>query len=306
ELGHFSSASNFSSLAGNVTGPPLNGRAYNGVNFSLVDPDEFFAARLAALKLQLPAAVYQAALQSPAGPTGSMDPDQYVSLVTQVYTTYLALVARTVYFLPNQEPMIVEVMSPWKRVWLNDIAVHFLAAEMMLLAVFATLVQLFHRYGRCKLRLKHEPGTIASATLPPVIVVAIFATVWTWTDVDIKKMQPYVDLVQGDSPPRRSLLLDYTRDNNFFVWTRALENDHYLIALTTLLALLVMTFQPLAAAIFSVQDTWLGKPVITVNNLAALGLNQDSQFSDLTSFLAASGYAGALVLYDLRDPPFIH
>ncbi|KAF9442402.1 hypothetical protein P691DRAFT_765259 [Macrolepiota fuliginosa MF-IS2] len=163
ELGHFSSASNFSSLAGNVTGPPLNGRAYNGVNFSLVDPDEFFAARLAALKLQLPAAVYQAALQSPAGPTGSMDPDQYVSLVTQVYTTYLALVARTVYFLPNQEPMIVEVMSPWKRVWLNDIAVHFLAAEMMLLGVFATLVQLFHRYGRCKLRLKHEPGTIASA-----------------------------------------------------------------------------------------------------------------------------------------------
>lgn len=59
--------------------------------------------------------------------------------------------------------MTVEVRSLWKRVWLNDIAVHSLAAEMSLLAIFATLIQLFHRYGRRRLRLKHEPGTIASA-----------------------------------------------------------------------------------------------------------------------------------------------
>lgn len=34
---------------------------------------------------------------------------------------------------------------------------------MLLLAVFATLIQLFHRHDRRQLRLKHEPGTIASA-----------------------------------------------------------------------------------------------------------------------------------------------
>ncbi|KAF9442920.1 hypothetical protein P691DRAFT_844735 [Macrolepiota fuliginosa MF-IS2] len=163
ELEHFSSASKFSSLAGNITGPPLNGRAYNGVNFTSVDLNEFVTARRTALQLQLSAAVFQAAVQSPAGLIGSMEPEQLVDLVTWVYTTYLALVASTVYFLPHQEKMTVEVQSLWKRIWLNDIAIHFLVAEMSLLAIVATLIQLFHRYGRRKLRLKHEPGTIASA-----------------------------------------------------------------------------------------------------------------------------------------------
>ncbi|KAF9445292.1 hypothetical protein P691DRAFT_762617 [Macrolepiota fuliginosa MF-IS2] len=165
ELGHFSSASNFSSLAGNITELPLNGRAYNSVDFGLVDPDEVITVRLAALKLQLPAAIFQAAVQSPTGPTGSMDPDKYVSLVTQVYTTYLALVASIVYFLPHQEQMIVEVRLPLWIPYLHysDIAVHLLAAEMLLLAIFAILIQVFHRYGRRKLHLEHELRTIATA-----------------------------------------------------------------------------------------------------------------------------------------------
>ena len=39
----------------------------------------------------------------------------------------------------------------------------------------------------------------------------IIVALWVWTDIEIKKMQPYIDLVHGDSPPQRSLLLDYTR-----------------------------------------------------------------------------------------------
>lgn len=34
---------------------------------------------------------------------------------------------------------------------------------MLLLALIGTLIQLLHRYDRRQLRLKHEPGTIASA-----------------------------------------------------------------------------------------------------------------------------------------------
>lgn len=60
-------------------------------------------------------------------------------------------------------------------------------------------------------------------------------------------------------------------------------------------------------------------------NLATIGLNQNSQFADLTcesphsfnintapdpsrvfqAFLSGAGYAGASVLYDLPAPPFI-
>jgi hypothetical protein len=39
----------------------------------------------------------------------------------------------------------------------------------------------------------------------------IIVALWAWIDIEIKKMQPYIDLVHGDSPPQKSLLLDYTR-----------------------------------------------------------------------------------------------
>ncbi|KAL9709934.1 hypothetical protein Ac2012v2_006994 [Leucoagaricus gongylophorus] len=143
-------------------------------------------------------------------------------------------------------------------------------------------------------------------TLPPVIVAAILVTMWTWTDIEIKKLQPYVDLVHGDSPPHRSLLLDYTRHNNFFVWTRAAANKHYLVVLASLMALLSLSFQPLAAALLSVRNTWMSQPGVNVSNRGAISLNQNNQFNDLTAFLTASGYAGASVLYGLGDPPFIH
>lgn len=42
-------------------------------------------------------------------------------------------------------------------------AVHLLTTAMLLLAFFAFLIQLFHRYDRRQLTLGHMPGTIASA-----------------------------------------------------------------------------------------------------------------------------------------------
>lgn len=141
-------------------------------------------------------------------------------------------------------------------------------------------------------------------TLPPVAVASILVALWTWTDIEIKKMQPYVDLVHGDSPPHRSLLLDYTRTNNFIVWTSAAYNRHYLVALASLMVVLSLAFQPLAAALLVVKDTWLPEPDVTLNNLAAIGLNQGLQFNDLTAFVTAAGYASASVLYRLGAPPF--
>jgi hypothetical protein len=45
-------SSNFSSLSANVTGAPLNGRAYNGIMFNLTNPDEFVLARQAATQVR--------------------------------------------------------------------------------------------------------------------------------------------------------------------------------------------------------------------------------------------------------------
>ena len=35
---------------------------------------------------------------------------------------------------------------------------------------------------------------------------------WAWVDLEILKMQPYIDLVRGNASAKRSLLLDYTRE----------------------------------------------------------------------------------------------
>ncbi|KAL0957578.1 hypothetical protein HGRIS_001362 [Hohenbuehelia grisea] len=161
-------------------------------------------------------------------------------------------------------------------------------------------------------------------TIPPTAVAAFLAAMWAWTDVEIKKMQPYIDLAKGDSPAQRSLLLDYNRHkwvsfyfsfhasfisslySNFTVWFHAWTNKHYLVFLTSAMVLLSLAFQPLAAALLVVKDTWWTKPDMTVNNLRTLGLNQNEEFFNLTTFVTAAGFASASVLYNLGEPPFVH
>lgn len=82
-------------------------------------------------------------------------------------------------------------------------------------------------YRRCCRNSSFFSKYFVQCILTNLKVVAM----WAWTDIEIKKIQvclatifkyffhaptdlpfkPYVDLVHGNSPPHRSLLLDYTR-----------------------------------------------------------------------------------------------
>jgi len=164
ELGPFNAAtSKFGSLSGNLTGAPLNGRAYNGINFTLSAPDKFVIARMNATQLTMPAAVFQAAVQSPQGLEGSFTADLFVNWSNQVYSTYLTLIAKAVYFLPNAEPIVLQVKTFEPRLWLSSTAVHLLAILLIVLALCAAVIHIFHRHERQDLNLLHQPGTIASA-----------------------------------------------------------------------------------------------------------------------------------------------
>lgn len=88
----------FASLSSNLTGPPLNGRAYNGVRFNLTAPDQYVLARQAAIQLQLPAAIYQAALANPIGLLESLASGVFSQLSGQVYVC-LSFVHSTSYLL---------------------------------------------------------------------------------------------------------------------------------------------------------------------------------------------------------------
>ncbi|KAF7301472.1 Non-specific serine/threonine protein kinase [Mycena indigotica] len=164
ELRPFNAAtSKFGSLAGNLTGDPLNGRAYNGINFTLNNPDKFVTARMNAIALTMPAAVYQAAVQSSQGVQGTFASDNFVLWSNAVYSKYLTLVAKAVYFLDNREPVSVQIKTFELRLWMSEFAVHALAALFFLLAIVAAVIHVFHRWERQDLNLVHQPGTIASA-----------------------------------------------------------------------------------------------------------------------------------------------
>ncbi|KDQ58773.1 hypothetical protein JAAARDRAFT_193295 [Jaapia argillacea MUCL 33604] len=118
-----------------------------------------------ATQLALPAAVFQAAVNSPQGVANAFKDGSFVRLVSSVCTKYLALVAKTVCYLPVEQPVSVGMWTIRTRLWLSDIAVHLLATAMALPAFFATVVQLLHRHERQYLRLAHEPRTIASVVV---------------------------------------------------------------------------------------------------------------------------------------------
>jgi len=159
-----SSTSPLASLSGNVTGSPLNLRAYNGIQFNLTGADQFVIARQNATDLQLPSSILQAAATSPGGLTAAFATNSFTGMAVQVYTTYLKLIAKSVYFLPTTDITIpVMVKSMQKRLWLSAVAVHIEAVALLVVAIVGGYIQILHRHNRKNLNLLHEPGTIASA-----------------------------------------------------------------------------------------------------------------------------------------------
>jgi hypothetical protein len=82
-----SSTSPLASLSGNITGAPLNGQPYNGIQFNLTDADQFVIARQNATDLQLPSSILQMAERGPGGLTAAFATGSFTGMVVQVYVS---------------------------------------------------------------------------------------------------------------------------------------------------------------------------------------------------------------------------
>jgi hypothetical protein len=82
-----SSDSPLASLSGNLTGAPLNGIAYNGIQFNLTNADQFVLARQSAVDLQLPSSIQQVAASSPGGLTAAFSTNSFTGMAVQVYVS---------------------------------------------------------------------------------------------------------------------------------------------------------------------------------------------------------------------------
>lgn len=84
--------SNYSSFAGNITGAPLNGQAYNGIRFNLSgsgDSDPFIQQREQSIQFALPGAIFQALQNKPEGLFAALGDSSMVELSSQVYVSVI-------------------------------------------------------------------------------------------------------------------------------------------------------------------------------------------------------------------------
>jgi hypothetical protein len=71
----------------NVTGPPLNGRAFNGISFNVTNPDDFTIRKSNATIMQLSASILQVAAKGPGGVKGAFQTNNFTQTVTMVYVS---------------------------------------------------------------------------------------------------------------------------------------------------------------------------------------------------------------------------
>ncbi|KAH9852483.1 hypothetical protein C2E23DRAFT_183438 [Lenzites betulinus] len=207
----------------------------------------------------------------------------------------------------------------------RGIAVPFRLMFVVPLAIAVTLPIVALVYALCVNDPKHgwnAPVIVGFAqatgirhlvfTLPLLLYALLVAICLTWTDVEVRRLQPFVNLVSDDPkcmPAARTLLLDYTDDNVFFAWFKSLTASptrDVFVTMATSLSIVAFTLQPLAGALFTVHSVWSIEPEgITVTSLAKTGLNPPANFMDLTAFQAASSFASASTLYDIGPGPFV-
>ncbi|KAG0704064.1 hypothetical protein DFH29DRAFT_398763 [Suillus ampliporus] len=146
----------------NVTGSPLNGEAFNGVVFDSSD-NPYINARALAIGSSVLGAIYGYASQQTGGP-GSVfdDPYGFSNATTKIYTQHLSVAAQTIYFLPDNEPILAQLTSDMQRLFIKTLPARLLSVLFMCIGIASPIVHILHKRSRRNLYLTSPPGSIAS------------------------------------------------------------------------------------------------------------------------------------------------
>ncbi|KAL0062545.1 hypothetical protein AAF712_010584 [Marasmius tenuissimus] len=146
----------------NVTQGEFAGKAFNGVLFDTTN-NTFIDARGTAAKAGIPGAVFRAASQRQNGLQAEFDSaNGFLDLTDKIYTQYLSLAAKSIYFVPRNDTIPARMDSLLPRLIISPIPAHGMALNMVLIGLIGLAVQIVHRRQRKQLHLAAPPGTIAS------------------------------------------------------------------------------------------------------------------------------------------------
>ncbi|KAG9250888.1 uncharacterized protein F5Z01DRAFT_335474 [Emericellopsis atlantica] len=142
---------------------------------------------------------------------------------------------------------------------------------------------------------------ISSEYVPQVLAVA-YSLVWSWVDLDVKRMQPWFEMSKPEGAlARDSLLLDYPFTFVAFVPFVAIQRKHWMVFLSgTAMVLIFWAITPLQSAQLGTGAVKLTEPrgLATRSRL----LPVDEQTDMLDSKILHAGYAIAWL--EQQYPPF--
>ncbi|KIJ47062.1 hypothetical protein M422DRAFT_249378 [Sphaerobolus stellatus SS14] len=205
--------------------------------------------------------------------------------------------------LQRQLPGLPSPHKPWRpvtqRKWF--IVMYITSMTLVGISMEIALWGCHHTNGHNILRFNF-PFDFPSHTLPPVTIAMVLVSMWAWTDMDFKRMQPFIELAYGNAPASRSLLLNYSTKHPVVASLKALRSTHYLIALSSGMVVIGLAFQPLAAALFTVRDTyWAGPPI----NIQVRDVPGAKTYS-LLVFASAASFVDAKVKFNATQPTFVN
>lgn len=140
-----------------------------------------------------------------------------------------------------------------------------------LAGVIEYLAQTSQRQGGLALSLSENdiPQTVNIAYLyMPTTVAVLYSLLWTWIDLDVRRMQPWFELSRpGGARGDQSLLLNYPFEFLAFVPISAWKQRHWPVFNAGLVMMLVFwTITPLQGAIF-------GKQAVDLTRSAAMSIS---------------------------------
>lgn len=92
------------------------------------------------------------------------------------------------------------------------VLVFFILVSLTLVAVIEYLAQESHKQGGLFLAPNaNEPSTgIIATRYVPTVVAVVYSLAWTWIDLDIRRIQPWLEMSRRDGgTAEATLLLDY-------------------------------------------------------------------------------------------------
>ncbi|KAL7791390.1 hypothetical protein V8C37DRAFT_410397 [Trichoderma ceciliae] len=125
----------------------------------------------------------------------------------------------------------------------------------------------------------------------PTIIAVVYSLAWNWIDLDVKRMQPWMEVSKKNGATgRRSIFLDYPVDFVAFVPFKSAKQRHWAVFYSgTIMVLIFWMITPLQSAVLGTGSVLMNRTVTM--SAPSMFMDSISQATSLDQSVLNSGYA---------------